>query len=122
MSALATTFARSCGYAGNSPALLRAFEAIRQHGIREARADHYRHLAVIRQYAEHPAMFFAAIRPSLSTDEAIEDANAFIRQFRSMESWRQERNLIRLRKAKEKRVFARYFRRFGLRLWAKQAA
>lgn len=47
MDAFAADFARSCGYAGDSLALLEAFGTIRRSGIAHARQDHVRRKAVI---------------------------------------------------------------------------
>lgn len=115
-------FANSCGYTGNSPAMLHALEQIRQRGIREARAGHFERKRVIDQFKAEPCMFFLAIRPSLSTSEAIEDAKRFIASYRNMPTWRQENRAGDLRRAKGKMVTARFFRRFGLRIWARRAA
>ena len=119
---LAGRLARECGYTGNSPALLGAYEAIRQAGIREARKAHYERKAIIDQMKAEPGMFFAAIRPSLSTSEAIEDAKRFIFGWRNLPTWRQELRTGDLLRAKQKRVIARFFRRYGKRLWIRRAA
>lgn len=118
----AAQFARESGYTGSSPAMLAAFEAIRQHGITEARAQHFERKALVDQYAREPGMFFAAIRPSLSTAEAIEDANRIIFGFRRLETWQQakESRQRELVKAKLTRVIARFFRRYGRRIWINQ--
>lgn len=119
---MAATIARESGYTGNSPAMLNAFEQIHQRGIREARAGHLERKRIVDQFKAAPGMFFATIRPSLSTAEAIEDANRVIFNFRNLPTWQQQARLGQVRKAKQTRVIARYFRRFGLRLWAQQAA
>ncbi|TIO15586.1 MAG: hypothetical protein E5X86_19640 [Mesorhizobium sp.] len=118
----ASSMAREAGYTGNSPAMLNAFEQIRLAGIREARAGHYERKRVIEQYKAEPGMFFNAIRPSLTTSEAIEDANRVIFTFRNLPRWQQEARLGQLRKAKQTRLVARFFRRFGARIWARDAA
>lgn len=115
-------FARKSGYTGSIQTMLKAFEDIRQAGIREARKAHYDRKAVIDEFKRHPGMFFAAIRPSLSTDEAIEDATRIIIRFRNLPTWQQANRRKQVLKAKQVRVFARFFRRFGLRIWQKRAA
>lgn len=114
--------AKSCGYTGQSPAMLNAFEQIRIAGIREARASHYERKRIVDQYKADSAMFFNAIRPSLTTSEAIEDANRIIFTFRNLEKWKQERRLPELRRAKRILLIARFFRRYGARIWAREAA
>lgn len=121
-SSAAEVFARQSGYTGSSPAMLAAFEDIRQSGIRQARAAHFDRKRVIDEMKATPALFFHAIRPSLSTAEAIEDATRFIAFYRNMPTWRQENRAGDLLRAKEKRLLGRYFRRFGLRIWAREAA
>lgn len=122
MDALAADFARSCGYAGDSLALLEAFEAIRRNGIAHARQDHVRRKAVIDELKPSQALFLAAIGPALSAEEAIEDAARFIACWRNIPRWRQERRLPDLVRAKQQRLVARYFRRHGHLLWAREAA
>ena len=115
-------FARSGGYTGSSPAMLNAIEDIWRHGIREARAAHFERKRVIDEFKEHPSLFFSAIRPNLSTDEAIEAANCEIVNFRNLSTWRQELRLPSLRRAYLMRMQARFFRRFGRRIWIREAA
>lgn len=115
-------FARASGYTGSSPAMLDAFERIRLHGITESRAAHYERVKLVEKYKAEPGMFFAAIRPNLSTEEAIEDANRIIFRFRNLESWRQESRRGQLLQAKQTRCLARFFRRFGQRIWMERAA
>jgi hypothetical protein len=115
-------FARASGYTGSSPAMLAAFERIRLHGVAEARAAHYERVKLVEKYKAEPGMFFAAIRPSLSTEEAIEDANRIIFRFRNLESWRQESRRGQVLQAKQTRVISRYFRRFGQRVWLNKEA
>ncbi|RWN28991.1 MAG: hypothetical protein EOR97_20105 [Mesorhizobium sp.] len=122
MDALAADFARSCGYAGDSLALLEAFEAIRRNGIAHARQDHVRRKAVIDELKPSEALFLAAIGPALSAEEAIEDAARFIACWCNVPRWRQERRLPDLIRAKQQRLVARYFRRHGHLLWAREAA
>lgn len=122
MHALAADFARACGYTGDSPALLEAFEAIRRNGIERARYDHMSRKAVIDELKQSEALFLAAIGPALSAEEAIEDATRFIACWRNMPRWRQERRLADLARARQQRLVARFFRRYGHRLWAREAA
>jgi hypothetical protein len=122
MNALTKSFAAENGYRGDSPALLGAFEVIRKSGIREARAAHYDRKKLVDQYKASPALFFAAIHPSLSTEEAIEDSKRFLAFYRSMPTWRQQNRAGDARRAKQAIVVARFFRRFGLRIWTKEAA
>lgn len=119
---LTRAFAAECGYRGSSPAMLKAFEDIRQAGIREARKGHYDRKAVIDEFKRHPGAFFAAIRPSLTTDEAIEDANRIIFGFRRLPTWQQANRRKYVFEAKQLRLQARYFRRFGFRIWQERAA
>jgi hypothetical protein len=122
MHAFAADFARTCGYSGDSPALLEAFEAIRRNGIALARHDHFRRKAVIDELKHSEALFLVAIGPALSAQEAIEDTTRFIACWRNMPRWRQERRLPDLVRARQQRLVARYFRRYGHRLWAREAA
>lgn len=119
---LTEQFARESGYTGDSPAMLETFEKIRQLGIREARAAHFQRKAVVDQFKAAPWMFFSFAKGALSTDEAIEQAERYIASFRNMETWKQERRRGELAKAKLLRVYGRFFRRFGQRAWAKEAA
>ncbi|BAV46791.1 hypothetical protein MLTONO_1888 [Mesorhizobium loti] len=118
----AADFARACGYTGDSPALLEAFEAIRRNGIAQARQDHFRRKAVIDELKQSEPLFLAAIGPALSADEAIDDTARFIACWRNMPRWRQERRLPDLVRARQQRLIARFFRRYGHRLWALEAA
>lgn len=80
--------------------------------------------ARIDQFKAEPSMFWHAIRPSLTTQEAIEDATRTIFRFRNLASWKQQ-NLARLKEveaAKMSRLAARYFRRHGTKIWARKAA
>ncbi|TGQ64059.1 hypothetical protein EN829_021125 [Mesorhizobium sp. M00.F.Ca.ET.186.01.1.1] len=118
----AADFAHACGYDGDSPALIEAFEAIRDHGIRQARQDHLKRKAAIDSLKQSEILFLAAIGPALSAEEAIADASHFIAFWRNMPRWRQERRLADLARAKQQRLLARFFRRYGQLLWARQAA
>lgn len=115
-------FARACGYNGDSPALLDAFEAIRQCGIRQARQEHHRRKALIEPLKLGEDMFLAAIGPALSAEEAIEDATRFIAFWMAMPRWRQERRLPDLMRARQQLLVARFFRRHGHRIWQREAA
>jgi hypothetical protein len=109
----AADFARACGYTGDSSALLEAFEAIRRSGIAHARHDHFLRKTVINELKQSEALLLAAIGPALSAEEAIEDAARFIACWRNMPRWRQERRLPDLIRAKQQRLVARFFRRYG---------
>ncbi|MER8820291.1 hypothetical protein NKH70_10765 [Mesorhizobium sp. M0991] len=115
-------FAHACGYSGDSPAMLAAFAAIRQHGIRKARQGHRQRKAAIDQMKPSRALFLAAIRPAQSAEEALDDAARFLSMFRNMPRWRQERRAADLARARQQRLFARFFRRYGHCLWALEAA
>ncbi len=119
---MSSGFARACGYNGDSPALIEAFEAIRQCGIRQARQEHDRRKAIIDQLKLGEDLFLAAIGPALSAEEAIEDATRFIAFWLAMPRWRQERRLPDLMRAKQQRLAARFFRRHGHRIWQREAA
>ncbi|MER9429380.1 hypothetical protein [Mesorhizobium sp. M0408] len=110
-------FAQACGYAGDSPAMLAAFAAIRQDGIRTARQGHRQRKAAIDRMKPSRALFLAAIRPAQSAEEAAR----FLSMFRNMPRWRQERRAADLARARQQRLFARFFRRYGHRLWALEA-
>lgn len=102
--------------------LAAAYEAIRQHGIREARAAHYKRYELVKRYSETPGMLYSRLWPSLGLTDAIEDATRYIFNFRNLSSWRQELRRGDLARQKENRVLARFFRRFGKRIWLKEAA
>ncbi|TPM28250.1 hypothetical protein [Mesorhizobium sp. B2-3-4] len=118
----AADFARACGYTGDSPALIEAFEAIRRNGIAQARLDHFRRKAVIDELKQSEQLFLAAIGPALSAHEAVEDAARFIAGWRAMPGWRQERRQRDLARSRQKLLIARFFRRYGHRLWVLEAA
>ncbi|WP_292504036.1 hypothetical protein [Mesorhizobium sp.] len=122
MDVLSAQFARDCGYTGDSPAMLAAFTAIRLDGIGKARLGHDQRKAVVDRLKHGEALFLAAIRPAQSAEEALEDAARFIACYRNMPRWRQERRGADLARAGQQRLLARFFRRFGHRLWAQQAA
>jgi hypothetical protein len=116
MDALSAQFARECGYTGDSPAMLAAFAAIRLDGIGRARIGHDRRKALVDRLKHGEALFLAAIRPAQSAEEALEDAARFIALFRNMPRWRQERRSADLSRARQQRLLARFFRRYGHRL------
>lgn len=127
MSIYTQQFAEQCGYIGNSPAMLAAFEDIRQSGIRAARKAHYERVKLVDGFVADPASFWGYINlfrvnPLLTTDEAIEFwANEAENQriLREAGHWRYD--AAKLRIASERVVFARYFRRFGAHLWQRSA-
>lgn len=123
MDALRTTqFAAECGYHGDSPAMLRAFEDIRQSGIREARKAHLERRAVARQFLTKPTLFDAAIYPSVDIEDAIRDARKFIALVRNQPTHHRQREARRVEAAKQRILFARYVRRFIETVKAKEAA
>lgn len=120
----AREFAASVGCNTDNPHLLAMYAEIRRHGIREAREAHQQRKKLVDQMKANPSIFFAMIRPNLSTEEAIEDATRLIFRFRNLETWQQQRESwqLRLSQAKAMRLYARFFRRYGLRIWARRAA
>lgn len=127
MNAYTEQFAASCGYVGNSPAMLKAFEDIRQSGIRAARKAHYDRVKQVDGFVADPGSFWGYINqfrvsPLLTTDEAIEFwANEAENQrvLREAGHWRYD--AAKLRIAAERVVISRYFRRFGAHLWQREA-
>ncbi|RWK50342.1 hypothetical protein [Mesorhizobium sp.] len=115
-------FARDCGYTGDSPAMLAAFAAIRHDGIGQARLGHDRRKALVDRLKLGEALFLAAIRPAQSAEEALEDAARFMACYHNMPRWRQERRRGDLARARQQLLLARFFRRYGHRLWSRQAA
>lgn len=122
MNAHTIEFAKECGYAGNSPAMLNALEAVRQQGIREARKAHFDRKLVTDAIKRDPGMISAIMRPAQSIDEALEDVGAFIVRYRNMPTWRRQNHAAAIRKAKALRVNLRYFRRFAAQIMAREAA
>lgn len=102
--------------------LAAAYEDIRQYGIREAREGHAKRFELVKRYSETPGMLYSRLWPSLGLSDAIEDATRYIFNFRNLSSWRQELRRGDLARQKENRVLCRYFRRFGKRIWLKEAA
>lgn len=127
MNAYTQQFAASCGYIGNSPAMLQAFEDIRQSGIRAARKAHYERVKLVDDFIEEPGSFWGYVNefrvtPLLSTTEAAEFwANEAENQrvLRVAGHWRYD--AAKLRIAAERVVISRYFRRFGAHLWQRSA-
>jgi hypothetical protein len=115
-------FAEQCGYAGQSPAMLAAFETIRRSGIEEARAAHFARKKVTDQISRDPALCQVMIHPAETVDEALEDIKALILRIRAMPTWRRHNHAQALRKAKAMRLHLRFFRRFADRILARQAA
>lgn len=119
----AREFAASAGCNTDNPHLLAMYAEIRRHGIREARAMHFQRRLAVDEMKAHPGMFFAMIHPNLSTEEAIEDFTRIIFRFRNLPRHQQAGSrLAMLGHAKAGRVYARFFRRFGQRVWARRAA
>jgi hypothetical protein len=85
-----------------------------------ARLMHMNRKRRIDQFKAEPSMFWHAIRPSLTTQEAIEESTRIIFRFRNLATWKQQNpaRLKELEMAKLNRIAARYFRRFGRRVWA----
>jgi hypothetical protein len=108
-------YRRQPGHAGG-------LAAIRLDGIGKARQGHDQRKAVVDRLKHGEALFLAAIRPAQSAEEAIEDAARFIACYRNMPRWRQERRGADLARARQQRLLARFFRRYGHRLWSRQAA
>lgn len=109
-------------YTGGSPATLAADAAISAKGIAEGRLLHFERKAEVDLFTAYPRLYFAAIHPCLSTDEAIEDAKAFARRFSTWPRWRQRERRRDLVETNKTILFARYFRRFGARVWSRAAA
>lgn len=122
MSVLTRTFAAEAGYHGDSPALLSAYEAIRQSAIRETRKAHRNLKNLVDQYKSSPEMFRASIWPSLSIDEAIEDARHVLANHKNMSTWMRQRCAGEARRAEKTILMARFFRRYGERVWIREAA
>lgn len=127
MTSYTEQFAASCGYVGNSPAMLAAFEEIRQSGIRAARNAHFDRVKLVERLAKEPGSFWGYVNefrvtPLLSTDEAAEFwANEAEKQRVLWASGHWRYDAAKLRIAAERVVIARYFRRFGAKLWQREA-
>jgi hypothetical protein len=118
----ARKLALESGYSGDLPAMLNQFERIRQSGIRLARKAHFARKARVDRFASEPTLYFATISPALSTDEVIEDAKLYLIRYSNMPSWMKQNRAAEVRRVKEARVIARFFRRYGKRVWMKEAA
>lgn len=101
-----------------------AYEAIRQSGIRAARRAHFERRNQVEAFIAEPGMYFASIRPNLSTEETIAAAKRVIFGFRNLETWQQNNPVRRDRvvKARLSLLYARFFRRYGERAWIRRAA
>lgn len=119
---LTTSFAHACGYAGNSPAMLKAFEAIRQNGIREARKAHFDRKLVTDAIKRDPGIISAMIHPAQSIDEALEDINHWLIAYRNAPTHRRQARQFEASKATSLRVNLRFFRRFAARIMVREAA
>lgn len=125
---LTRQFAAESGYTGDSPAMLAAFEAIRQSGIRRARDMHYERVKLVEQFKARPSLFWSYVnlfrpQPLLSTQEAIDFYRARHTEERALVAirhWRADPGKVRM--CGERLVLARFFRRFGARIWTRQAA
>ncbi|MBB6469504.1 hypothetical protein HNQ96_005394 [Aminobacter lissarensis] len=115
-------FARDCGYAGQSPAMLAAFEAVRRSGIVEARAAHFARKRVTDAITADPDLIAAMIHPAQSIDEALQDIAAFILRTRNMPTWRRHNHAAAIARAKARRLHLRFFRRFATAILARKAA
>lgn len=122
MNAHTIEFAKECGYAGNSPAMLDAFEQVRRHGIEQARKSHHDRKRITDAIKADPALISGMMHPAQSIDEALEDIGNFIVRYRNMPTWRRQNHAAAIRKAKASRLYFRFFRRFGARIMARQAA
>lgn len=122
MNAHTLQFAADCGCPNPSPAQIKAFESIRQRGIREARAEHDRRKKVTDAIKATPAMISALMHPAQSIDEALEDVSKFILRYRCMPTWQRDNHYASIRKAKRLRAYCRFFRRFGAQIMAREAA
>lgn len=115
-------------YRGDSPAMLKAFEDIRQSGIRRAREFHFERAKLVEKFKADPGSFWGYINlfrvtPLYSTDEAIEFWSFEAenqRDLRALKSYRYDPGKLRM--AAERVVMARFFRRYGARIWQRRAA
>lgn len=119
---LTQAFAKECGYAGSSPAMLKAFDVIRQQGIREARKAHFSRKQVTDAIKRDPDLISAMIHPAQSIDEALEDINHWLIAYRSAPTHRRQARRLEARKATALRVNLRFFRRFSAQIMVREAA
>lgn len=125
---LTRQFAKESGYVGESPAMLAAFEAIRQSGIRRAREMHFERVKLVEQFKANPSLFWGYVnlfrpQPLLSTQEAIDFYRARHTEERALVAirhWRADAGKVRM--CGERLVISRYFRRYGERIWTRKAA
>lgn len=128
MNAYTEQFAASCGYIGTSPAMLNAFEEIRQSGICAARKMHHDRKKLVDSFKHHPMMldgYLNQFRPSpfASLSEAVEFwRNEVEHQQTLREAGHWRFNGAKLRIAAERLIVARYFRMYGQRIWQRRAA
>jgi len=113
--------------ATHSPAMLKAFEDIRQYGIREARQHHFERKRLVDQFKANQVTLWGYLnlfrpQPLLSMDEAIRHYKAIVTFQRKLAAdpvlrFSARRDLGLHRMAAERVLVARYFRRFGQRVW-----
>lgn len=118
----AQDFAATVGVKTQNPALLAMYDAIRKSGIKTAREAHDDRYKLVKRYSETPGLLYVRLRPSLGLSDAIEDANRYIFNFRNLPKWRQDSRVKDLAKHIENRLLARFFRRYGKRIWMRSAA
>lgn len=118
----AQELAASVGVRTQNPELLRMYEAIRQAGIKTAREAHDERYKLVQRYSDNPGLLYVRLRPSLGLSDAIDDANKYIFNFRNLPRWRQDARRRELAKHTENRLLARFFRRYGKRIWMRSAA
>jgi len=118
----AQDFAATVGVKTQNPALLAMYDAIRKDGMRTAREAHAERYELVRRYAGTPRLLYVRLGPSLGLSEAIEDATRYIYNFRNLPKWRQDTRRKDLARHIENRVLARFFRRYGKRIWMRSAA
>lgn len=102
--------------------LANAIEQIKAYGIAEARREHHRRRALLTKLAECSMLrdgYFGMMRrvSLLSMDDAIQFHRAIVRQQQAKkraDMWSYDQG--RHRAAAERWVFARFFRRYGLRI------
>jgi hypothetical protein len=122
MTAPALQFAAESGCRSPSPAQLAAFEAIRQHGIREARKAHLARKLVTDAIKRDPGLITAMIRPAQSIDEALEDIKHWLIAYWNAPTHRRQARRFEANKVKTLRVNLRFFRRFADKIMAREAA
>jgi hypothetical protein len=118
----AQDFAATVGVKTQNPALLAMYDAIRKDGMRTAREAHDERYKLVKRYADNPGLLYVRLRPSLGLSDAIDDANRYVFNFRNLPRWRQDSRQKDYAKHIENRLLARFFRRFGKRIWMRSAA